>query len=301
MLRARSTLSVMAAHSTGQPTTASGVSVDAVVAELRALRDDVRQAVGEEAPGRGGASVDNMRAYLALRRHDNRELQAALARLGLSSLGRSEGHVLATLEQVLGIVERLAADAPTAADSFDESSALLGRRVTALFGDGQAGRRTRIMVTLPSEAAPDADLIASLVTAGMDCARINSAHDDAAAWTAMAWRVRAASESAGRRVPILVDLPGPKLRTGADRAGSRGRPPSSAPRRARRDHRPCSGVARRSGVGSRAGRRQRPRCEPTPTASSRRGLILKIETRAGFDALPELLREALALRLRAAS
>ena len=179
-----------------------------------ALCDDVRRAVGEGAPGRGGTSVDNMRAYLALRRHDNRELQAALARLGLSSLGRSEGHVLATLEQVLGIVERLAADAPTAADSFDESSALLGRRVAALFGDGQANRRTRIMVTLPSEAASDGDLIASLVTAGMDCARINSAHDDAAAWTAMASRVRTASETAGRRVPILVDLPGPKLRTG---------------------------------------------------------------------------------------
>jgi pyruvate kinase len=70
------------------------------------------------------------------------------------------------------------------------------------------------MVTLPSEAASDGDLIASLVTAGMDCARINSAHDDAAAWTAMACRVRRASETAGRRVPILVDLPGPKLRTG---------------------------------------------------------------------------------------
>ena len=55
-----------------------------------------------------------MRAYLALRRHDNRALQAALARLGLSSLGRSEAHVMATLEQVLGIVERLATDAPTA-------------------------------------------------------------------------------------------------------------------------------------------------------------------------------------------
>jgi hypothetical protein len=35
--------------------------------------------------------------------------------------------VLATLEQVLGIVELLAADTPTAADPFDESSALLGR------------------------------------------------------------------------------------------------------------------------------------------------------------------------------
>ena len=67
-----------------------------------------------------------MRAYLALRRHDNRELQAALARLGLSSLGRSEAHVLATLEQVLGIVERLdrgrSEAAAAAQTSFDESA-----------------------------------------------------------------------------------------------------------------------------------------------------------------------------------
>jgi pyruvate kinase len=206
------------------PSTASlenvaGVSVDAVAAELRALRDDIRRAAHDDSSGRESPSVVNMRAYLALRAHDNRELQAALARLGLSSLGRSEGHVLATLEQVLAIVERLATDAPTAAGSFDESSALLSRRVAALFGEGPTNRETRIMVTLPSEAASDEDLIRSLVTAGMDCARINSAHDDQAAWMAMAKRVCAASEVAGRRVPILVDLPGPKLRTGAIEPG----------------------------------------------------------------------------------
>jgi pyruvate kinase len=198
---------------------ASGVSLEAVAAALRLLRDDVVQSAGDDQSEGAGASVQNMRAYLALRRHDNRDLQAALARLGLSSLGRSEAHVLATLEQVLGIVERLAGDAPTASDSFAESSELLSRRVQALFGAGPANRETRIMVTLPSEAATDDKLIPSLVAAGMDCARINSAHDDEAAWTAMATRVRAAAEKAGRRVPILVDLPGPKLRTGSIEAG----------------------------------------------------------------------------------
>lgn len=68
------------------------------------------------------------------------------------------------------------------------------------------------MVTLPSEAASDAGLVGMLVAAGMDCARINSAHDDIAGWTAMAAHVRGAQMK--RRLPILVDLPGPKLRTG---------------------------------------------------------------------------------------
>jgi len=199
---------------TPSPANLARVSVDAVAAELRSLRDAVRRAAGDDRAGGESPSISNMRAYLALRGHDNRELQEALARLGLSSLGRSEAHVLATLEQVLANVEGLAADAPTVSDSFDESSALLGRRAEALFGEGPAHRETRIMVTLPSEAASDDHLIRSLVAAGMDCARINSAHDDETAWTAMAARVRSASEEAGRRVPILVDLPGPKLRTG---------------------------------------------------------------------------------------
>jgi pyruvate kinase len=208
------TVTGMPMSSTTRLGNAEGMAIDAVVAEMRALRDDVHGAACDDRGGDENPSVVNMRAYLALRRHDNRELQAALARLGLSSLGRSEGHVLATLEQVLAILERMASDAPTAAGPFAESRALLSRRVEALFGPGPTNRETRIMVTLPSEAASDDDLIRSLVGAGMDCARINSAHDDLTAWRAMASRVRAASEAAGRRVPILVDLPGPKLRTG---------------------------------------------------------------------------------------
>ena len=92
---------------------------------------------------------------------------------------------------------------------------VLRRRLTHSYCD----RETRIMVTLPSDAATDPDLVRSLVTAGMNCARINAAHDDEAAWTAMASHVRAAATAAGRRVPMLVDLPGPKLRTGSIEPG----------------------------------------------------------------------------------
>jgi pyruvate kinase len=193
---------------------AAHFGTEEVAARLRALRDEVREAVDRDAACAGDSSIANMRAYLSLRRHDNRELQRALSRLGLSSLGRSEGHVLATLEQVLRIVENLAPDTDAAADSFDEGNAILRRRVQALFGGGRGDRETRIMVTLPSEAATGADLVRSLVAAGMDCARINSAHDNDTAWMRMASHVRAASSAGGRRVPILVDLPGPKLRTG---------------------------------------------------------------------------------------
>ena len=46
-------------------------------------------------------SAFNLVHYLAVRRHDVRELQGELARLGLSSLGRMEAHVIASLQAVL--------------------------------------------------------------------------------------------------------------------------------------------------------------------------------------------------------
>ncbi|MBJ7456880.1 MAG: pyruvate kinase, partial [Thermoleophilia bacterium] len=193
---------------------ASHLGIDEVVAKLRELRSRVRAAVDDEGLRGADPSIANMRAFLALRQFDNRELQGALAGLGLSSLGRSESHVLATLEQVLRIAESLPSDTVTAGASFDEGDAILRRRVRALFGGNRNDRETRIMVTLPSEAATSPDLVRALVAAGMDCARINSAHDDEPAWTRMASHVRDASSAEGRRVPILLDLPGPKLRTG---------------------------------------------------------------------------------------
>ena len=75
------------------------------------------------------------------------------------------------------------------------------------------------MVTLPSEAAADPALVASFVTAGMDVARINCAHDGPTGWARMADNVRLAAGAAGRPVLVEMDLPGPKLRTGPIAAG----------------------------------------------------------------------------------
>jgi pyruvate kinase len=74
---------------------------------------------------------------------------------------------------------------------------------------------------LPSEAAADAALVRALVQSGMDVARINCAHDDAAAWIAMAAHVRESAAVAGRPVRVLMDLGGPKIRTGPIAPGPR--------------------------------------------------------------------------------
>ena len=165
-------------------------------------------------------SAINLAHYLALRHVELRDLQERLARIGVSSLGRAETHVLANVDKVLGILHRLsgrpwtslAAEEPI---GFMGGGALLTQHAQALFGPPPPERGVRIMVTLPSSAAHDDALIDGLVAAGMDVARINCAHDDGAAWVAMAARVRQAARSAGRPVRVLMDLGGPKLRTGA--------------------------------------------------------------------------------------
>lgn len=75
------------------------------------------------------------------------------------------------------------------------------------------------MVTMPTEAASDYALVRDLMDGGMDCARINCAHDGPAEWTRMAANIHHAERVTGRRCKILMDLAGPKIRTGAIEPG----------------------------------------------------------------------------------
>ena len=75
------------------------------------------------------------------------------------------------------------------------------------------------MVTMPSEAATDYTLIHTLLRQGMDCMRINCAHDDEDAWRRMIEHLRRAEQALGRSCRVVMDLGGPKLRTGEIEAG----------------------------------------------------------------------------------
>jgi len=55
------------------------------------------------------------------------------------------------------------------------------------------------MVTMPSEAAHDYALVHDLLESGMNCMRINCAHDDAAVWGRMIQNLRRAEASLGRK------------------------------------------------------------------------------------------------------
>ena len=164
------------------------------------------------------ASVENLAHFVALRSRDLRVLQDDLAALGLSSLGRSEAHVLATIDAVstaLRALEGSPAEHPTEPlTGFSTGPRLLARKAEALLGPEPTGRATRIMVTLPGEAAHQPELIERFAQVGMDVARINCAHDQEDTWRLLAAHVRTAAQRNGREIRILMDLAGPKLRTG---------------------------------------------------------------------------------------
>ena len=167
----------------------------------------------------------NLVHYLCARSHDLRALQDDLARLGLSSLGRMESHVMASLVVVQEALSALGGESgPTKASArpsidFDAGATILANNADLLLGPCSGGSTARIMVTMPSEAATDPDLILDLVAGGMNVMRINCAHDDADVWKRMVEKLRRAQREVGRTCLVSFDLAGPKLRTGPIESG----------------------------------------------------------------------------------
>jgi len=74
-------------------------------------------------------------------------------------------------------------------------------------------RRTKIIATVgPATRAPDK--LEPLLRAGVDVVRLNFAHDTPENHAATAAAARRVAADQGRSIGLLVDLPGPKMRTG---------------------------------------------------------------------------------------
>ncbi len=220
----------------GERSRHGGPVTDEIDGELRDLRElsiRLRDAVATEAAaliaGWGGAEAlglfapqaQNLADYLALRRHDLSGLQMRLSACGLSSLGRSEAKVGAALDALIATLRRVTGESCAAYPTREAMRAgddALRAACDSIFGAKKDGGHTRIMVTLPSEAAVDPQLVKRLIEAGMDCARVNCAHDDAQAWAAMIANVRAAQRETGHICRVLMDVAGPKCRIESVRA-----------------------------------------------------------------------------------
>lgn len=168
-------------------------------------------------------SAPNLVHYRALRRIDITGLQKKLGNLGLSRIARSEPHVVASLQNCRDILKALIKDKSKDERhrriSIKRARKALNTHTKDLLGYRSKGRRVRIMVTLPSQAAYDYELVHGLIESGMNTARINCAHDGPEEWKKMIDHVSLAGKRLRKNCKISMDLAGPKIRTGAIEPG----------------------------------------------------------------------------------
>lgn len=195
--------------------------VDRLLAELDTESARYSRQINAVAPTHF-AGAHNLVHYAHLRSRDQRRLQAGLSALGATRLSTAEPAVKARLKAARNVLGALYGDAiiytkQELAEAFADADEILEDHTLALFGAGDENARSCIMVTLPTEAAYDRDLVRGFAEAGMDLARINCAHGDPEVWRAMIENVRAVNPD----IRISMDLAGPKIRTAGIAPGPR--------------------------------------------------------------------------------
>ncbi|MCH8488146.1 MAG: pyruvate kinase [Candidatus Cyclonatronum sp.] len=197
-----------------------------MVAEMRLVPERYAKRLERIHPENRDSAV-NLLQYLVLRQHDMRGVQRELAGLGLSSLGRAEAGVMESFRAVIRLINTAlaATDGSLAKPEISNpdpaflqppsGSSRLAENTARLLGSPPAHRSTRIMVTMPEEAAQNRQLITELLESGMDVARINCAHDQPADWQRMVENLLMAGRETGKSCRIMADLAGPKIRTAA--------------------------------------------------------------------------------------
>ncbi|WP_020006809.1 pyruvate kinase [Salinicoccus albus] len=197
-----------------------------LLSDVLAIRDSVKEEGDvlykkwSETPIRAEyeESARNLAYYMAFRKRDMRDLQERLIPWGVSSLGRLEADVMGSLNaltKTLGYITGTdVGDIDyRSSSSFEERNEKLQNNADEIFGGIQGDRLTRVLVTMPSAAGSDYNLVKNLVEAGMNMARINCAHDDPEVWQNMIDNIKRAEQETGCPCRVLMDISGPKIRT----------------------------------------------------------------------------------------
>lgn len=198
--------------------------IKGMIAEIDAIIHDALANVEKAAPILANIhpnyykSACNLLHYRALRARDISKLQKKLGYMGLSRFAKSQSHVMASLKTnkaiLQAILEQRPIDLPTNELSFKKGENRLKSNAKKLLGYRTKSRRTRIMVTMPSTAANDYEMVKNMLQAGMNCARVNCAHDGPVIWKKIIDHIRKASIELDKKCKIAMDLAGPKIRTG---------------------------------------------------------------------------------------
>ncbi|CAL5367526.1 unnamed protein product [Camellia sinensis] len=184
-------------------------------------------------------SAANLIHYLALKCLDVEQLKEDLSSIGLLNLETINSHVLASLSAGTQMLENLKSNSLDRKESvvegiFTQKSLDIQKKgeftinvmrekacfnKESLLGPLQEERTTHIMVTVGQEVLESETLITDLVATGTTIIRINCAHGNPSVWSEIIRRVKRSSQMLEKPCRILMDLAGPKLRTGKLKAG----------------------------------------------------------------------------------
>lgn len=184
-------------------------------------------------------SATNLIHYLALKSLDIEQLKEELSSICFLNLDTINQHVLASLSAGIRLLDNAKYDSSSHTISYSEgisstksldkqmkgefSINMLRRRAShtadLLLGRLPEKRNTHIMVTVGQEAIESETLMKDLLNAGTTIVRINCAHGSPEIWSEIIRRVKRSSQILEKPCRILMDLAGPKLRTGKLQAG----------------------------------------------------------------------------------
>jgi len=227
--------------SSSTPVAKSSAALRAIGAELARIEAHLRKFEAKLRPTLASVqpewveSARNLVHYTALRQLDLRELQLLLQQQGLSSLGRSESFVMGSLLEVrLRVAEALLArgkadrgelariaERRAGALSWQTAEFLLHTHTHEVLGPKPDDRHVYIMLTAPDAAEADAAWLARMLRAGVNVLRINCAHEGPEEWRHILAALATARRETGLECCVLMDLAGPKIRTGRIAAGAR--------------------------------------------------------------------------------
>lgn len=179
------------------------------------------------------ASATNLVHYLALKSLDIEQIEEELSSIGLLNLETVNPHVLSSLSACIQMLMSSRSDSfvglkvPNGelpvhksldGKKLDLGVTIMMRRASSnrdlLLGALQGQRMGHIMVTVGQEAAEDDTHITDLINSGTTIFRINCAHGDPELWSKIIKMVKRCSQQLEKPCRILMDLAGPKLRTG---------------------------------------------------------------------------------------
>lgn len=193
------------------------VQLDLILEKIKEFEDKYQSQISNVHPNYN-ESAKNLIHYLALRSFDIDLFQKKLNDTGLPNTTNSQSNVLTNLLTFKTIVNHLLGiedNFQKTTISNSESKQFIKRNSEALFGEISNNRKTRIMVTQPTAASEDFQFTDHLLQLGMNCARINCAHDDKQIWKKIIDNI----QQSDKNCKIMMDLGGPKLRTGKMKPG----------------------------------------------------------------------------------